>query len=181
MKDDKRKQKRRKHRRRRRIMRVTVDVDLGDSSRTPSRDEEDNSSTGESEISGPGPGPSGGTAAPANGVAEERGHQEDETQRAVEDITEDPEAGAIEYIEVPEGEVDNDAEVAPEGEAEVDVEADAEHEGRPPQPSVVEPRQPASNPDQQQWVRVRARLSTWDLACDSHCGRVCSARRQKRN
>ena len=172
MKDDKRKDKRK--RRRRRIMRVTVDVDLGDSSRTPSRDEEDNSSTsGVSGVSGPSPGPSGGTTAPT----EESDHQEDAVPE--QEVTADPEAEVIKYIEVPEGDIGNDADVAQEGEAEVDVEADAEHEGRPPQPSVVEPRQPAPNPDQQRWVRVRARLSTWNLACDSHCGRVCSARRQK--
>ena len=174
MKDDKRKDKRK---RRRRIMRVTVDVDLGDSSRTPSRDEEDNSSAGGGDDSGPSPGPSGGTAAPTNQVIDESGHQEDAEPGG--EVTDDPEAEVIEYIEVPEGEVSNDANVPLEGEAEVDVEADAEHEGRPPQPSVVEPRQPAPNPDLQRWVRVRARLSTWNLACDSQCGRVCSARRQK--
>ena len=58
-----------------------------------------------------------------------------------------------------------------------DVEADAEHGGRPPQRGVVEPRQPQSNPNQQRWVRVRARLYTWILACRCGC-RVCAARRQ---
>ena len=63
----------------------------------------------------------------------------------------------------------------------VDVETDSEREGRPPQPRVVESRQPSSDLILQRWVKVRARLSTWRLACHSSCGRVCSVRRQKRD
>ena len=61
---------------------------------------------------------------------------------------------------------------------EVDVGTDAEHGGRPPQLAIVESRQPSSNPDLQKWVRVRGRLYTWRLACNSQCGRVCAVRRQ---
>ena len=61
-----------------------------------------------------------------------------------------------------------------------DVGTDAEREGRPPQPGIVESRQPSSNPILQRWVRVRGRLYTWRLACHSQCGRVCAARRQNK-
>ena len=41
-----------------------------------------------------------------------------------------------------------------------DVEADSEHEGRPPQLRIVEPRQLYSNLILQRWVKVRAQLRT---------------------
>ena len=62
-----------------------------------------------------------------------------------------------------------------------DVLAAVRREGRPPQPDGVEPGPPMPNPDLQQWVRVKRRITPWRLACHSSCGRVCAVRRQRRN